>query len=118
MSKRKPMRVGQIVMVEFLDHCEGGDEAILFRVYGEVATVSRTNIGIDAWAYADSEQEHDDNETRFNIVRRAIVRWARLVEEMETSTESRHGTETQDGGGAGGGRGIGSTSEDGDPDVG
>jgi hypothetical protein len=67
------LRKGQIVKVEFLDHAVGGNHAIRFVVYGEIAAITPTSISIDSWAYADKAARHDGNETRYTIVRNAIT---------------------------------------------
>jgi len=71
------MRVcrGQVLAVEFDDHCEDDDEPMRFIVYGRVACVSRRHLVLDSWAHVDPERERDDgNVKRWTIVRSAIVR--------------------------------------------
>lgn len=72
---------GQIARVEFLDHIQGGEDPGPYRfcVYGEVVSVTRLSISIDAWAYADRREPHDENEMRYTIVRSAITKITRLV---------------------------------------
>jgi len=68
------LRRNQIVAVEFLDHVEGGSEPIRCVVYGRLARIAPDVLVIDSWEYADARKPHDDNETRFTIVRAAISR--------------------------------------------
>jgi len=73
----KTLKLGQIAEIRFLDHCEGSEDGdpIEFVVYGRVSHVSRLAYELTAWGYADNEKRKgDDNETRFSIVRKAIVR--------------------------------------------
>ena len=69
--------------IEFEDHVEGSSPTCRFRVYGEVASVTKTSISVDSWAYADRKQKHDSNETRFTIVRAAIHRIIHLTERRD-----------------------------------
>ena len=75
------LRKGQIVAVEFLDHCEGADAPIPFAVYGYLVSASRKSLTIDSWRYLDPVKPYDDNVKRFTIVRSAITRIAVLTEE-------------------------------------
>lgn len=79
MTNRPRLRRGQIVAVEFDDHCQGGADPIRFVVYGELAEVTRSHLKIDSWAYADRRAAHDPNESRFTLVRAAVRRVTVLV---------------------------------------
>jgi len=75
------LRRGLVVKVEFSDHVEGSSNSIRFVVYGRVVSVTRRTLSLDSWAYADSKQKFDRNQTRFAIVRSSIHRIVRLVED-------------------------------------
>jgi hypothetical protein len=72
--------VGQRVWVRFADHCEDGDEPIMFDVYGRVAKVARKYIVVCAWGYTDRTRDMDDdsNIKRFTIVRSTMIQAVRL----------------------------------------
>jgi hypothetical protein len=70
-----------IVAITFSDHVEGGSTAFKFTVYGRLASVTRTTLAVDSWAYVNGKKKHDHNQTRFTIVRSAIHRLVRLKED-------------------------------------
>ena len=74
------LKLGQIAEIRFLDHCEGSDdgEPMEFVVWGRVSAVKRTAYEVTCWGYADDKRQGDDNETRFSIVRKAILSTRRL----------------------------------------
>jgi hypothetical protein len=72
-----PLRRGQLVMVEFSDHVQGGSGAWRFVVYGKLVGLKRTELVIDSWHY-QQKRKHDANQTRFTIVRSAVHRIVRL----------------------------------------
>lgn len=80
-TRRKPMRVGQIWQIEFLDHVEDGSEPLSLVVYGRLSVVTRKHVCIDCWAYADPAVAYDSNCKRFTILRSTITRQVRLLEE-------------------------------------
>ena len=55
------MRVGDIVMVRFLDHCsvEGLEEPPEFLVFGRIAHISDVYITIWAWCNADIDEPYN-----------------------------------------------------------
>jgi hypothetical protein len=73
------IRRGHIVAVEFFDHVEGGNRAVRFVVYGRVTSITRREISVDCWGYADPKAGRDGNVTRYTIVRSAICKVTRLV---------------------------------------
>ena len=73
------LRRGQMVRIEFSDHAEGYSSAIRFLVYGRIASVKRDSITLYCWEYRNHKTPHDQNETRFTIVRAAIHKITRLV---------------------------------------
>ena len=75
------LRKGMLVSVEFSDHVENGNRPIKFTVFGRIASITKTTISVDSWAYSNVKHKHDHNQTRFTIVRSAVHRIARLHEE-------------------------------------
>jgi hypothetical protein len=74
------LRKGQFYAVKFLDHAEGGDSPIEFRVCGRLVNLSdRRSIVIRCWEYADGRTRNDSNETKYVICRSAITGIDRLV---------------------------------------
>lgn len=71
------LRHGDIAAITFWDHCQNGP-ATEFRVYGLVTGMTKEWIEVTAWGYADTALRHDENETRFSIVRSAITEQRRL----------------------------------------
>lgn len=70
------IKTGDIVEIHFLDHVQDGEDALEFKVYGEVAAITRTSIRVLAWAHADKSQRdvrEPYNESSFVIVKRAIL---------------------------------------------
>ena len=76
----KTLKLGQIAEIRFLDHCEGSEdgEPMEFLVWGRVSAVSRKAYEVTSWGYADAKRQGDENETRFSIVRKAILSVRRL----------------------------------------
>jgi len=74
-----PIKLGDIVECEFLDHVEDGGPPLRFMVWGRVAVNGRKHFEILSWAGADSDIEDlPGNEKRFTIVKAAIVRVTKL----------------------------------------
>ncbi len=67
-------RKGDIVEVEFWDHT-GGDEPLLFKVWGRLAKVTKLSYNIHHWAYANPEdyESNDPNIEQVSILKRAVV---------------------------------------------
>lgn len=75
----------KVVRIRFLDHCEDGDKAMEFYVYGVVLEETAREIKVGVWQYTN---EHDremdqrtDNETHFVIVKAAILELTRYQKE-------------------------------------
>ena len=64
--------VGDDVSVQFLDHCQDGESAILCTVRGILVKVNETEIGIESWTTHCDNSPH--NRTRFSIVRSTIIK--------------------------------------------
>ena len=64
--------VGDDVSVQFLDHCQDGEAAILCTVRGILVKVNDTEIGIESWTTHCDNSPH--NRTRFSIVRSTIIK--------------------------------------------
>ena len=62
---------GDDVSVQFLDHCQDGESAILCTVRGLLVKVNDTEIGIESWTTHCDNSQH--NRTRFSIVRSTII---------------------------------------------
>lgn len=81
-SRSAPVAKGDEVCIEFLDHSEDGNEALPFKVYGEVEKVTRTAITVVSWAYMNELDkllnDNPSNEKRFCIVKKAITRVRKL----------------------------------------
>ena len=74
MPKKAP-KCGDLVAVTFLDHAENHKDSIRFEVIGRLTDITRTAFVIKAWAYVDNPPPisgHEDNETIFAIVKRAV----------------------------------------------
>jgi hypothetical protein len=68
------VKIGDIVVLTFLDHVEDGEGPILFCVAGRVSEVTRKHIAVCSWWYADQPHTVDENVKRFDIVRGAMKR--------------------------------------------
>ena len=62
---------GDDVSVQFLDHCQDGESAILCTVRGLLVKINDTEIGIESWTTHCDNSQH--NRTRFSIVRSTII---------------------------------------------
>lgn len=75
-STRKPV-TGDVIQVRFHDHCEDGDEAIEFLVWGRLNKITRWSYHLHAWAFADAieeaKNENHENEKTFTIVKKAVL---------------------------------------------
>ena len=65
------MKLGQVVQIEFLDHCKGATEPMRFYVWGRVGRIDRVSVTILTWACPDS-LESDHNTEEFCLVRSCI----------------------------------------------
>lgn len=71
-TKISAIRVGDVVAVDFLDHCED-DHFIECRVFGRVVEKSRNAMRICCWEYGDTVFRDDHNEKTFELVSKAIT---------------------------------------------
>jgi hypothetical protein len=75
---QKNVKVGDLVDIEFFDHAEDAEEALLFKLCGEVEKITRVSYIISTWRYADKvvaagDDNKKSNENRFAIVKKAIT---------------------------------------------
>lgn len=78
------MKVGEVVQIHFLDHCEDGDKALRFVVWGRIDRVYKKSIRLVSWGHErakDASGSMPDTEKTFTIVRSAITKFVRLVPE-------------------------------------
>lgn len=80
------LRRGQLAAIEFLDHVANASRPLKFVVYGRVASVTRSSITIDSWAYVDKKQTHDANVNRHTLVRAAVTKVSILRPDKNAST--------------------------------
>ena len=76
------LRRGQVVEVEFLDHCEGGGVPIAFTVWGRLLTVDPVSITVAGWTYADktaAQSPTDPNIKCWTVLRSTIKTIRQLV---------------------------------------
>ena len=71
------MKPGDIVRVEFYDHCEDGDEPIKITAYGVLESQAQTHIVINSWVGCD---DNPHNNKRFCIITSCISRMTKLHE--------------------------------------
>jgi hypothetical protein len=85
----KRLRVGDLVEITFLDHCEDGDDSLEFTVWGRVENITRTAYKIASWVYHDpiaqARDGNEENENYYIIVKTAVTKKRRLVPKNETS---------------------------------
>lgn len=69
-------QVGDVVRVEFWDHAENAEDAMYFKVYGEITKETKVAYKILSWGYVrDTDRAVDDNphnEHYHVIVKKAI----------------------------------------------
>jgi hypothetical protein len=74
-TSKSAVQKGDIVEIHFLDHCQDGEKALDFVVWGRVNQVYENSIRVASWAHKEMDcKEHGgaDNETTFTIVTSAI----------------------------------------------
>ena len=69
MARSQP-KVGSIVEITFLDHCQDGPDAVECTVWGKVRAITRRAYTIQTWETKDDDDEY--NRSAFNIVKSAI----------------------------------------------
>ena len=77
------LRKGDLVEVQFHDHCEDGSDAMDFTVWGRIRRTTRSSLIIESWAYthaADDAKDAEESENRkvFVIVKKAIIGCSKL----------------------------------------
>lgn len=67
----------EVVKIKFLDHCEDGEDAMEFVVYGVLLNETERAFKIGTWQYVDPHErdkdDRHDNENHFIIVKAAIL---------------------------------------------
>lgn len=84
------VKIGDVVMIEFLDHSEDGyDHALKFTTYGKVLKITKLTITIGAWTYTDPRHAEtlkdfsEENEKKYTLVRSTITKLCKLVPKRE-----------------------------------
>lgn len=73
------LRKGMVVAVEFDDHAQDSNAPIRCRVYGRIAAVARKHIVLIGWeTIGQNQRTKDANDTRYSIIRSAIVHVSHL----------------------------------------
>lgn len=72
------LKVGAIVRIQFLDHAQGSEDAMLFECFGRLTNISKTSYCIHHWRYVNEVDRAADsnsaqNEDCYAIVRKAIT---------------------------------------------
>jgi hypothetical protein len=73
-----------VLEIHFLDHCEDGDKALAFVVWGRVDRVYKKSLRVVSWAHENPRQaKHSEcgTEKTFTIVRSAITQIYQLRRE-------------------------------------
>jgi len=77
-------RVGQILQVQFLDHCTNASEPNTHIVYGRLAEIADEYLVIDWWAHLDPATER-----KIGTEIECIVILRKVIEKIEVATEWR-----------------------------
>ena len=72
------LKVGAIVRIEFLDHAQSSEDAMLFECFGRLTSISKTAYRVHHWRYVndvDRAGDHNasENEDCFAIVKKAVT---------------------------------------------
>ncbi len=75
---KKAIKVGDLVDIEFYDHAEDHDDALVFRLAGEIGRITKTAYIVRTWRYTNDidrakDSNRKENENSFAIVKKAIV---------------------------------------------
>ena len=76
-SEPPTLRKGQLVAVNFMDHC-AGNRALTFVVWGRLASVGRKALVVEVWGYPNKSDKPDANCERYTILRSAVLSVVRL----------------------------------------
>ena len=52
------LKPGDLVQIEFLDHCEDGDDAMRFYVWGRISRITRHAVTVTCWDFVNPEDAH------------------------------------------------------------
>lgn len=75
------LSVGNIVAIDFLDHCSGdsaGTGPLKFTVWGRLSVVNDQWVTIQTWGYTDPKFTDGPEHDKFNIEQVVLVRGAIL----------------------------------------
>ena len=72
------LKVGAIVRIEFLDHAQRSEDAMLFECFGRLTSISKTAYRVHHWRYVDdvaraADHNAGENEDCFAIVKKAVT---------------------------------------------
>tara|TARA_Y100001938_G_C7748072_1_gene262551 strand:+ start:249 stop:497 length:249 start_codon:yes stop_codon:yes gene_type:complete len=73
------VKVGAIVRIEFLDHAQSSQDAMLFECFGRVTAISKTAYCVHHWRYVEdrdraADQNVKENEDCYAIVKKAVTK--------------------------------------------
>lgn len=69
---------GDLMLVEFFDHCSGIDHLLKFVTMGRLIAIDRDRILLDYWAYLDPAVERDINVDRVAVSLGSVISMTRL----------------------------------------
>ena len=72
------MRVGEVWVLKFLDHCEDSKKPLAFEVFGRVVRVGKLSVTLASWDYVGGKGRDVDNMKMFTLVRSCITDAQRL----------------------------------------
>jgi len=75
------MKVGDIIKVTFIDHCEDGDRPMLCTVFGRLTKRAAKYMIIKSWEVAEGGETDRANNKRWVIIRSCVKSIVRMVEE-------------------------------------
>ena len=72
------VKVGAIIRLEFLDHSQGSDDAVLFECFGRLTKITETAYRVHSWRYVNdvdraADTNASENEDNFAIVKKAVT---------------------------------------------
>jgi len=78
MKKIKRFKRGDLILVEFWDHCSGVDNLLKFITLGRLINIDHERILLDYWAYADDKEFRDNNVDRLSVSLGSVISISRL----------------------------------------
>jgi len=72
-------RVGSLVQVDFLDHCQDGPGPLSCTVYGLLVAVDTKHITVEGWTTRPKRDNTWENRTRWALSRASVQRVFRLL---------------------------------------